>query len=90
VTISIHSPEFAWEHERDAVVRAARRFGLEQPIYLDNDFAFWNGLRNEYWPAFYLVDKRGRVRQRAVGEMHQGAEDAARFEGSLQRLLSES
>lgn len=71
-------------------MRTASRFGLEQPIYLDNDMAFWNDLGNRYWPAFYLVDKRGRVRLRADGEMHSGDGEALRFEAALQHLLAES
>ncbi len=88
--ISIHTPEFDWERERGAVEATARRFKLRQPIYLDNDMAFWNGLGNTYWPAFYLVDKHGRVRLGEVGEMHDGADNASRFEQELQRLLAET
>jgi hypothetical protein len=71
-------------------VRTAGRFGLDQPIYLDNDLAFWKGLGNQVWPAFYLVDRRGRVQLRALGEMHSGEGDAPRFEEALRRLLAES
>jgi hypothetical protein len=60
-----------------------------QPIYLDTDTAYWTALGNEYWPAFYLADKRGRIRLRAVGEMHAGGRDAKRFEAAIQRLLAE-
>ncbi len=67
----------------------AKRFGLKQPIYLDNDSAYWNALGNSYWPAFYLVDKRGRVRMGSVGEMHAGEQEAVRFEQAISKLLTE-
>ena len=89
ITIKIHSPEFGWEKDRSNVIRAARQFGLESPIYLDNDFAFWDALDNHYWPAFYLVDKRGTIRERSAGEMHAGEEPAEGFRRAIRALLKE-
>ena len=87
--ISIHTPEFDWEKDRSNVQQTAQRFGLKQPIYLDNDSAYWEALGNHYWPAFFLVDKRGRVRMNAFGEMHAGAGDATQFERAIEKLLAE-
>lgn len=89
MVISIHTPEFDWEKDRGRVREVAARFDLKQPIYLDNDSAYWDALGNRYWPAFYLVDKRGRVRMNTVGEMHSGAADAAQFERAIEKLLAE-
>lgn len=88
--IGIHSPEF--EHERDgAAVRAkARQFGLTHPIMLDNDFRYWKALNNRYWPAYYLIDREGRIRARFVGETHKGSGQAREIEGMIERLLVES
>ncbi len=86
--ISVHSPEFDHEKERAVVERAAARYKLEQPIYMDNDHAFWKGLRNRYWPSFYLVDHEGNVRVRRYGEMHANTSRAQAFEASLQELLA--
>ncbi len=87
--VGIHSPEF--ERERDvAAVRAkAREFGLHHPIMIDNDFAYWRALGNRYWPAFYLVDKRGRVRDVFIGETHAGDAQARRIATAISRLLAE-
>lgn len=87
--ISVHSPEFSWEKKRPVVEKAAQRFDLKQPIYMDNDFAFWKGLGNRYWPSFYLVDRNGYLRMRKVGEMHKGTARAAEFERMVQTLLDE-
>jgi redoxin len=86
--ISIHTPEFEWEKDRATVERAARKFGLKNPIYLDTDSAYWEALGNRYWPAFYLVDQRGEIRLGSVGEMHTGDGEAARFEEAIARLLA--
>ncbi len=56
---------------------------------IDNDFAFWWALNNRYWPAFYLIDKKGQIRTVEVGEMHSGTARAKRFEEQIQVLLAE-
>lgn len=89
IVVKIHSPEFGWEKDRETVVKYAKRFKLTSPIYLDNDFAFWRALNNQYWPAFYLVDKKGNIRRQAVGEMHAGDDSADSFMRDIRRLLTE-
>ncbi len=86
--VGIHSPEF--EHERDgAAVRAkAREFGLTHPIMLDNDFRYWKALNNRYWPAYYLIDREGRIQARFVGETHKDSAQAREIEGVLEALLA--
>jgi hypothetical protein len=86
--ISIHTPEFEWEKDRNTVASVARKFGLTHPIYLDTDSAYWEALGNRYWPAFYLVDQRGKVRLRTEGEMHAGAPEAERVEEAIALLLA--
>lgn len=87
--IGIHSPEFA--HERDPARVAAKiaEFGLDHPVMLDDDLAYWRALDNRYWPAFYLVDKAGRIRHRHVGETHAGDARAQRIERQIRVLLAE-
>jgi hypothetical protein len=87
--ISVHTPEFEYEKERRRVERAVERYKLDQPVYMDNDYAYWNALGNRYWPAFYLVDKQGRIRLAAAGEMHDGTSRGAQFEELIRTLLAE-
>jgi cytochrome c biogenesis protein CcdA/thiol-disulfide isomerase/thioredoxin len=68
VVIGVHTPEFAFEHDRDNVERAVRRMELDFPIAIDNDFAMWKAWSNQYWPTLYLVDAQGRIRWRHIGE----------------------
>ena len=88
--IGIHSPELAHERKRDAVAAKVREFGLEHPVMLDNDFRYWDALGNRAWPAFYLIDKQGRLRQRFYGETHAGELQAERIEAAIAALLAES
>lgn len=87
--IGVHSPEFDHERDPDAVRAKVREFGLQHPVMLDNDFSYWRAMKNRYWPAFYLVDKRGRVRATFVGETHEGDRQAVRIDRAIAQLLRE-
>jgi len=66
--VGVHTPEFAFEHELSNVESAVHRLGVTWPVALDNDYATWNDYANQYWPADYLVDKRGVIRDASFGE----------------------
>ncbi len=89
VIVGIHSPEFDRERDVKAVQAAADKNKLTYPHYIDNDFVYWKALQNRYWPAFYLIDKKGQVRAAEVGEMHSGTSRAKRVEEQIQALLAE-
>jgi cytochrome c biogenesis protein CcdA/thiol-disulfide isomerase/thioredoxin len=82
--VGVHSPEFAFERVPDNVRAAVRRLGVGYPVALDNDFATWRAYSNDYWPADYLIDKSGRIRDEHYGE---GA--YAETESAIRRLLGE-
>lgn len=87
--IGIHTPEFEHEKVLANVQEKVREFELQHPIMIDNDFTYWRALNNRFWPAFYLIDKRGRVRQVFVGETHEGDTRALRIERTIRELLNE-
>ena len=87
--IGVHSPEFQHEHEPQRVAAKVREFGLAHPVIIDNDFSYWNAIGNQYWPAFYLIDKRGRLRYRFAGETHKGDPRALEIERRIGELLAE-
>ncbi len=84
VIVGVHSPEFAFEHVPSNVRAAVKRLGVQYPVALDNDFGTWDAYGNQYWPADYLIDKRGHIRHTHFGE---GEYD--KTEGSIRNLLSE-
>lgn len=85
VVIGVHTPEFAFEHDLNNVRRALQQIGVEYPVVIDNDYAIWRAFNNQYWPALYLVDARGRVREHQYGE---GGYDTS--ERAIQRVLKEA
>ena len=66
--IGVHTPEFAFEHEVDRVRRAVAARAIVHPVAQDNDFAVWRAFDNHYWPALYLSDRDGVIRDRHFGE----------------------
>ena len=80
----MHSPEFDYEKELANVKQAVKRVGIQYPVGIDNDFANWRRYRNSYWPARYLVDKRGVIRFNHIGE---GGDEETR--AWIDRLLAE-
>ena len=66
--IGIHSPEYAFEKVPANVKAGAENYGIEYPVALDNNLSTWTNYRNRYWPAHYLIDAEGTVRQVKFGE----------------------
>ena len=87
--VGVHTPEFDHERVRENVVRKVAEFDLDHPVMIDNDYSYWNAMGNRYWPAYYLIDKHGRVRARFVGETHAGDAQAQQIESAVEKLLEE-
>jgi thiol-disulfide isomerase/thioredoxin len=85
VLVGVHTPEFGVEHDIDNVRRAARDMGIAYPIAIDNDYAVWDAFRNQYWPALYIADAKGRIRHHHFGE---GGYEAS--ERAIRGLLSDT
>lgn len=68
VVIGVHSPEFSHERELENVKRYVKEHDIRFAVPIDNDFSTWNRYGNHYWPAIYLIDKRGIIRYVKIGE----------------------
>jgi thiol-disulfide isomerase/thioredoxin len=84
VIISVHSPEFSHEADVDNVRDYVRKNDIEYAVAIDNDFATWKRYNNHYWPARYMIDKQGILRNVYIGEG-----DYAQNEKEIQTLLAE-
>jgi thiol-disulfide isomerase/thioredoxin len=87
--IGIHTPEFDHEKERENVFNKIEEFELHHPVMMDNNKAYWRALRNRYWPAYYIVDKQGNIRDAFIGETHEGDRRAKKIENLITKLLKE-
>jgi thiol-disulfide isomerase/thioredoxin len=68
VILGVHSPEFDFEKNKTNVEKAVSRFKLRYPIVMDNDMAIWDRFKNRYWPAHYLINRKGQVVYTHFGE----------------------
>lgn len=84
VIIGVHSPEFAFEKVFENVKDHVEDLGIEYPVFQDNEFKTWRAYNNRYWPAKYVIDRKGMVRYTHFGE---GAYDET--ESVIRYLLSE-
>jgi thiol-disulfide isomerase/thioredoxin len=68
VVIGVHAPEFGFEKERANVENAVRELNIPYPVAIDSNHRIWDAFNNEYWPADYFIDGKGRIRYHHFGE----------------------
>jgi cytochrome c biogenesis protein CcdA/thiol-disulfide isomerase/thioredoxin len=85
VVIGVHTPEFAFEKERSNVEQAVRDLKIAYPVAIDSNYKIWQAFNNQYWPAHYFIDGKGRIRHHHFGE---GEYDES--ERIIQELLKEN
>jgi len=85
VVIGVHTPEFAFEKDRSNVEKAVRDLKITYPVAIDSDYKIWQAFNNQYWPAQYFIDGKGRIRYHHFGE---GEYDES--ERVIQELLREN
>lgn len=85
VVIGVHTPEFDFEKQLANVQKAVQKFDIPYPVALDSDYKIWDAFHNQYWPASYFIDAKGKVRFEHFGE---GNYDQS--ERWIQQLLKEA
>ena len=85
VVIGVHAPEFGFEKDQANVKNAVSDLKVGYPIPIDSDHSIWEAFHNEYWPANYFIDAKGRIRYHHFGEG-----DYDKSERLIQALLKEN
>jgi thiol-disulfide isomerase/thioredoxin len=85
VVIGVHAPEFGFEKDHANVEKAVRDFKVTYPVAIDSDHKIWQAFNNEYWPADYFIDGKGRIRYHHFGEGEYGESERV-----IQELLNEN
>ena len=85
IVISVHTPEFPFEHDLGNVRRSVTQLRVAHPVVIDNDYSIWRAFRNQYWPARYLLDTQGRIRHQQFGEG-----EYVRSELAIQKVLAKA
>jgi hypothetical protein len=68
VVIGVHAPEFGFERDPANVKTAVADLNVTYPVPIDSNHSIWTSFRNEYWPADYFIDAKGRIRYHHFGE----------------------
>ena len=85
--VSVHTPELQQEYVPANVRKVVKELGIEYPVMIDADYSYWTALNNRFWPAFYLVDRKGRIVRTAFGELHRGEERGDAMEAAIREQL---
>jgi cytochrome c biogenesis protein CcdA/thiol-disulfide isomerase/thioredoxin len=85
VVIGVHTPEYGYEKIIDNVRKQVKQLGIGYPVAIDNNYAIWRAFDNQFWPAHYLIDAKGKVRY-----SHFGEGSYAEQEKVIQTLLEEA
>jgi len=85
VVIGVHTAEFGFEKDPANIKNAVSDLKVVFPVPIDSNRSIWSAFRNEYWPADYLIDAKGRIRYHHFGE---GEYDKS--ERVIQTLLKEN
>jgi cytochrome c biogenesis protein CcdA/thiol-disulfide isomerase/thioredoxin len=83
--VGVETPEFTFEQEASNVRQAISSDGIKYPVVQDNKYGTWNAWQNQYWPAEYLIDAKGRVRHVQFGEG-----DYKQSEAAVRALLADA
>ncbi|MER3555904.1 MAG: hypothetical protein C4331_16590 [Meiothermus sp.] len=79
----MHTPELSGDYATENVKAALSREGITWPVVQDDDSNTWRAYSNRYWPAFYLIDRKGVVRYVQAGEI------SARFPSAIKSLQAQ-
>jgi thiol-disulfide isomerase/thioredoxin len=82
--VGVHTPELSFERDIANVRSAVSDQDVRFPVAFDPAYATWRAYDNHYWPAFYFVDRDGRIRH-----VHFGEGDYDGSEAVIQALLAE-
>lgn len=85
VVIGVHTPEFRFEKERANVDAAVGELKVTYPVAIDSNHIICQSFNNEYWPADYFIDGKGRIRYHHFGEGDYGESERV-----IQQLLKEN
>jgi hypothetical protein len=85
MTVGVHTPEFRFARDPQALGRSIESAGIRYRVVADNDAVIWSAYAIRHWPTRVLIDKDGYIRFLQHGEG--GYQE---FERAIQQLLGEA
>ncbi len=88
--VGVHTPEFESDKDLAQTAASLKEDGVTWAVMQDNDEATWKAYHNQFWPAFYIIDRNGFIRSTHAGEISSRYPNAIPgLEAEIQKLLSE-
>jgi thiol-disulfide isomerase/thioredoxin len=66
--IWVHAPEFAVSSQEKNVKDVVKKWKIEEPVFLDNQFKLWEALEVKSWPTKFLINEEGKIIFSQIGE----------------------
>lgn len=90
VLIGIHTPEVEAEKKLDNVKKKVKDAGFKHPVAVDTNTTMWKKFNNMWWPAIYVIDKKGVARCFWYGELDlYGVNGDKLMRERIEKLLAE-
>lgn len=67
-TIAVHMPRMQEDTDLQRIQNDVEKYGIRQPLAVDNRLAIANAFENEYAPAFFVFGTDGKLTFRAAGD----------------------
>ncbi|MES2071566.1 MAG: thioredoxin family protein [Pseudomonadota bacterium] len=77
VVVGVHTPEYPFERSTPNVAAAMKKLDIHYPVAQDNRYTTWSAYSNQYWPASYLINKKGQIVYTHFGEGNYQETEAA-------------
>ncbi len=77
VVVGVHTPEYPFERSTQNVAAALKKFDIRYPVAQDNRYTTWSAYNNQFWPATYLINKKGQIVYTHFGEGNYPETEAA-------------
>lgn len=68
IIIGNHYPEFEYEFDIENLKEAVDELNIPYAVTADNLGETWKAYDTHFWPTIYLIDKKGHLRYRHIGE----------------------
>jgi peroxiredoxin len=65
--VGIHSPQTDDEKKEENVQKELTDQNISYPVAMDNDMVLWQAYNVEFWPAFFIIDGAGEIREKLYG-----------------------
>jgi len=66
--VGVVTPDLVIQKDAVWVRSEVKRLGIDFPIVIDGDRRIWRSYSNDGWPAFYVIDRKGRITFDHLGE----------------------